>query len=182
MLRLITDELFSKKFDNLIELVSLITNNVGSNLADSLVVTENNSDYSYTFTLKAKNGKTLSQHVINLPIESSVVNLAFKEENKTLVFTLRNGNTLTVPLESIIQGLANKNELQAEQTARQEADKQLKTLIESEVTARENAVRNVDTKVENEVSARETAVKNLQKNIDDLPFFIGADGYVYGKE
>ena len=182
MLRLITDELFSQKMDNLIELVSLITNNVGSNLADSLVVTENNNDYTYTFTLKAKNGKTLSQHVINLPIESSVVNLSFEETSRTLKFTLRNGNTLSVPLESIIRGLATTSELQAEKTERQEADKQLKTLIESEVTARENAVRKVESQISNEATARDLAIKNLQKNIDALPFYIGEDGYVYGKE
>ena len=182
MLRLITDEVFSLKSNEIIELLSIISNNVGSNLADSLVISENSNDYSYTFTLKAKNGKTLSQHVINLPIESSVVNLSFKEDTKTLVFTLRNGNTLTVPLESIIQGLATSSDLQKEKSERQEADKKMQSLIESEVTARENAVRNVETKVSNEATARDLAIKKLQASIDALPFFVGEDGFVYGKE
>ena len=58
----------------------------------------------------------------------------------------------------------------------------MQSLIESEVTARENAVRNVDTKISNEATARDLAIKNLQKSIDALPFYIGEDGFVYGKE
>ena len=56
----------------------------------------------------------------------------------------------------------------AEQTARENADTQLQTAIEAEQSARENADTQLQTAIEAEQTARETADNNLQNSIDQL--------------
>ena len=58
--------------------------------------------------------------------------------------------------------------IDTEQTAREDADKQLQTAIEAEQTTRENADTQLQTAIEAEQTARENADNNLQNSIDQL--------------
>ena len=58
--------------------------------------------------------------------------------------------------------------LNAEQTARQEADTQLQTAIDAEKTARENADNDLQTAINNEKQDRKNADSNLQNSINQL--------------
>lgn len=61
---------------------------------------------------------------------------------------------------------ALQNSIDTEKQAREDADSGLQTAIDAEKTARENADRGLQTAINNEKQAREDADKKLQKNID----------------
>ena len=63
--------------------------------------------YVLNLTLKNQNGQTLREQSIDLPIESMFIGVFFNEETKTLVFTMQSGETIEVPLTTIISGLVN---------------------------------------------------------------------------
>lgn len=72
----------------------------------SIVVSLNTTDYKITTTLKDQNGNTLgTAQVIDLPIESVVVNGAYDSVNKKIVLTLQNGTTIDIPVGDLISGL-----------------------------------------------------------------------------
>jgi hypothetical protein len=68
----------------------------------------------------------------------------------------------------------NKTAIDNEQTARETADTQLQTAIENEQTARENADTQLQTAIENEQTARENADTQLQNSINQMQTYISA--------
>ena len=50
---------------------------------------------------------------IDLPVESMIVNASYDNTTKDLTFTLQNGNTIVVPLDDIVSGLASQTDLTA---------------------------------------------------------------------
>ena len=64
--------------------------------------------YIYHFQLIDKNETVLSEQSIDLPCEEFIVSLNYDSEKKSLVFNLKNGETTTVPIGDIIEGLATK--------------------------------------------------------------------------
>ena len=67
---------------------------------------EIDSDYKLTSKLYTKDNTLLSTStVIDLPIESMIVNASYDNQTKDLTLTLQNGNTIVVPLDDIISGL-----------------------------------------------------------------------------
>lgn len=64
-----------------------------------------NSTYVMTVQLKNANGDVLSEKTIDFPIESMVVNATYKDGTITLV--LKNGETVTVEVSSLVSGLVN---------------------------------------------------------------------------
>ena len=76
--------------------------------ASSLEVSLNNATFVLTMTLKDVNGNTLSTQTVDFPIESMVVGISYNEATKTLIFQLQSGETLEVPIDDIIEGLATQ--------------------------------------------------------------------------
>nr|DAS14030.1 MAG TPA: Pectate lyase [Bacteriophage sp.] len=68
----------------------------------------------------------------------------------------------------------NKTAIENEQTARENADTQLQTAIENEQTARENADTLLQTAIDNEQTARENADTQLQNSINQMQTYISA--------
>ena len=66
--------------------------------------------------------------------------------------------------------------LEAEQTARENADSQLKTAIGAEQTARKNADNHLQTAIEAEQTARENADTQLQNSINQIQTYVSALG------
>ena len=64
----------------------------------------------------------------------------------------------------------------AEQTARENADTQLQTAISAETTARENADTQLQTAIDAEATARENADNQLQNSINQMQTYVSAPG------
>ena len=79
--------------------------------AKSLVVSMNNSTYVITFTLKDANNNTLSTQTVDLPFETVVVDGDYDPETKSIVLTLVNGNTISIPVEDLVDGLVSNTDL-----------------------------------------------------------------------
>ena len=78
----------------------------------NLEITEDSSLFKYTFTLKDSKGNTLSTKTIDLPLEELVVNGSYNNVTKSIVLTLKNGNTVDIPVGDLVEGLVNSTDLQ----------------------------------------------------------------------
>lgn len=77
-----------------------------------IVLNVNPSNYQMTAILKDKNGNTIyTSNVIDLPIESMIVNVTYDSTTKEIVFTLQNGTTLRVSVADLVSGLVSTDEL-----------------------------------------------------------------------
>lgn len=75
----------------------------------SIAVSINTTDYKVTTTLKDQDGNTLgTAQVIDLPLESVVVNGSYDSTNKKIVLTLQNGNTIDIPVADLVAGLQSE--------------------------------------------------------------------------
>lgn len=64
------------------------------------------TDYKMTATLLDKDGNTIStSNIIDLPLESMVVNGRYDNSTKKLILTLQNGNTISFSVADLIDGL-----------------------------------------------------------------------------
>lgn len=78
----------------------------GTKYATSLSLTIDPSTFVITGQLIDQNGDALGEsQIIDLPLESVVVNASYDTVNKMLILTLQNGNTVEVPIDDIISGL-----------------------------------------------------------------------------
>ena len=72
----------------------------------SFVLSMNSSTFVITAQLKDQDGNNLgSAQTIDLPLESVVVNGSYDNATKSLILTLENGNTITIPVADLISGL-----------------------------------------------------------------------------
>ncbi len=75
----------------------------------SIAVSINTTDYKVTTTLKDQDGNTLgTAQVIDLPLESVVVNGSYDDTDKKIVLTLQNGNTIDIPVADLVAGLQSE--------------------------------------------------------------------------
>lgn len=75
----------------------------------SIAVSINTTDYKVTTTLKDQDGNTLgTAQVIDLPLESVVVNGSYDSTNKKIVLTLQNGSTIDIPVGDLVAGLQSE--------------------------------------------------------------------------
>lgn len=72
----------------------------------TITVALNTTDYKITTTLKDQDGNTLgSAQVIDLPLESVVVNGTYDDATKKIILTLENGNTIEFSVADLVSGL-----------------------------------------------------------------------------
>lgn len=105
------------------------------------------STFVITMTLKSISGATLVTQSIDLPVESMVVDATYDSGTKSIILTLQNGNTVSVPVGDLVDGLATTEQLNAEISAREAADATLQNNINTETSARANA----DTNLQNQI-------------------------------
>lgn len=78
----------------------------GEDYATGISISINTTTYVMTVQLLDKNGDPLGEaQSIDLPLESTVVNGSYNSQSKSLILTLVSGQTITIPLEDIINGL-----------------------------------------------------------------------------
>lgn len=76
------------------------------NFGATLELTIDSSTFVITAILKNKDGTTLgTPQTIDLPLESVVVSGSYDNATKSLILTLENGNTITIPIADLISGL-----------------------------------------------------------------------------
>ena len=72
----------------------------------------NPNTYVLTAKLRDKNNNVISTTTpIDLPLESMIVDCDYDTTTKSLIITLQNGNTTTIPLGDLIDGLATEEDL-----------------------------------------------------------------------
>ena len=74
--------------------------------ASSLSLTINSSTYVVTGQLKDQDGNNLGNaQTIDLPLETMVVGGSYDDTNKKIVLTLKNGETIDIPVADLVSGL-----------------------------------------------------------------------------
>lgn len=68
----------------------------------------NTSTYVLTITLKDQDGTSLVSKNVNFPMESTVVNGSYNSQLKKIVLTLKNNNTIDIPVADLISGLQSE--------------------------------------------------------------------------
>lgn len=208
-LKIVTDELFLSKFTRLNELVSAMVGKLGHDLANELEITADEVNYKYTFVLRAVDKSVLSSYTLDLPLESVVVEGRYNTDTQSIELVLKNGQTISIPIGDVINGLATTSQLNSaiasEASARNSADEQLRQSIRNEIAARQSADDDLSGRITAEAATRAAAdtaalaaiqeEKEQRRDADDAladsvqriieeatPFFVGEDGYIYGKD
>lgn len=103
----------SKNTNDIVTLNNNLTNySLITETGSQIVLNVNPSNYQITAILKDKNGNTIyTSNVIDLPIESMIVNATYDSTTKEIVFTLQNGTTLRVSVADLVSGLVSTDEL-----------------------------------------------------------------------
>lgn len=126
----------------------------------TLEVSMDSSTYVLTFTCKDGTGTTIYNQSIDLPLESVVVSGEYDNNTKSIILTLQNGNTITIPVSDLVDGLVDTTTFE---TAIQG--------IQNELSLKANA-NEVYTKVEVDnkldLKADKTTTASLQNQINDL--------------
>ena len=112
------DALDQKVSDNFIDNNELVTALEPYSLrvatGRSLKLESNTSTHTYTIKLLNDAGTVLGDPVvIDLPVESLVMNVEYDESTKSIIITLENGSKTSVPIGSLINGLVNESTFNA---------------------------------------------------------------------
>lgn len=73
----------------------------------------NQTNYKLTAILKDKNNNIIhTSNVIDLPLETMVVNATYDNVNKAIILTLQNGTTVSTSVADLVSGLVSESQLQ----------------------------------------------------------------------
>ncbi len=117
-------------------------------------LTLNNSNYQMTAVLKDANDNIIStSNIIDLPIESVVVNGTYDDTTKKVILTLQNGSTIEFSVADLISDLQSKitaqNKLSSDLVDDTNQNNKFVTDAEkTQITANANAIANTYTKTE----------------------------------
>lgn len=126
----------------------------------TLEVAMDSSTYVLTFTCKDGTGTTISTQSIDLPLESVVVGGSYDSDTQSIVLTLQNGNTISIPVSDLVDGLVDTTTFE---TAIQGIEDELDT------KANANEVYTKD-EIDTLLSAKadKTTTTSLQNQINDI--------------
>lgn len=108
------DKVAGKELISTTDLAQIQTN--AQNILQRSLITETGSqiqltidtDYKMTAILKDKNGNTIyTSNVIDLPLETMIVNASYDNATKEIVLTLQNGNTTRFSVADLVNGLVS---------------------------------------------------------------------------
>lgn len=120
------------------------------------------STYVVTLSLLDAGGTELSTQTIDLPLESVVVSGEYDSATKEVVLTLQNGSEVRFSVSDLVDGLASQSALDAEATARQQADTALGTRID-DLNATDIALSVADLNATNVADGMEELVENISQ-------------------
>lgn len=79
-----------------------------TNTGSSIDLSIDNTTYIMTLSLKNSEGTILNTKSVDLPLETMVVGGSYDNVNKKIILTLKNGNTIDVPVSDLISGLQSE--------------------------------------------------------------------------
>lgn len=91
------------------------------------------STYVLTVTLKNANGGNIVTRTIDLPLETMVVGGTYDEINKAIILTLKNGQTISIPVGDLISGLVSTDYLQANYYNKTQIDQMVSGFVFADV-------------------------------------------------
>jgi hypothetical protein len=86
----------------------LVNYTLATETGSSIDLSMNNTTYELTLSLKNSAGTVLNSKSVDLPLETMVVGGSYDSTNKKIVLTLKNGNTIDVPVADLISGLQSE--------------------------------------------------------------------------
>ncbi len=126
----------------------------------TLEVSMDSSTYVLTFTCKDGTGTTISTQSIDLPLESVVVNGEYDSDTQSIILTLQNGNTISIPVSDLVDGLVDT-------TTFETAIQGIEDSLDLKANANEVYTKDeVDGKLD--LKADKTTTTSLQNQINDL--------------
>lgn len=190
-IKLLTDEIFDAKIGELNETLTVLAERLFSQIANSLSVSFDNEKELMRFVLKAKNGDILSSSSISSPFKSVVVNAEVIDSD--LKLTLNNGVSVTAPFSTILKDVVTTEQLDAEIKTRERMLALFEERFLNEKILKAEQISKLQEKISLEESERKSEISKLEGDIEtekkeiteafaSLPFFVGDDGYVYGKD
>lgn len=78
------------------------------NTGTNILMTIDSSNYVVTLQLKNSLGAVLNTQMIDLPLETMVVSGSYDNVNKKIILTLKNGNTIDIPVADLVSGLQSE--------------------------------------------------------------------------
>ena len=148
---------------------SKIVNKIVQSTGQNLELAIDNSTFVLTAKLKNGRGEVLGEvQTVDLPLENVVVNGSYDNESKTLVLILQNGNNVSIPISSLIDGLASKNEISdiANNAAEKKAESVAKATVEETIGVYvDNAASSLEFAVDNSTFVLTATLKNAKGEI-----------------
>ncbi len=98
----------------MLSMYGYVNNKMKANIGYRLNLELNTTTYVITPKLYDIDGNLISTgDSVDLPMESVVVNGSYDSTNKKIVLTLKNGNTIDVPVSDLISGLVSEATFQS---------------------------------------------------------------------
>lgn len=134
----------------------------------SLGLTLNPSDYKLTLSGTKADGTTFTvSDVIDLPLESVVVNGSYNNTTKKVVLTLQNGNTIDFSIADLVSGLQTQitstNKLSADLISDGTTNKVVTATEKSTWNGKQDTISDLDT-IRSNASAGAAKVSNVQSD------------------
>ena len=79
----------------------------------TIELTVDPTTYVLTAKLKDANGNVLATQTVDLPLESVVVGGSYDAQTQSIILTLQNGSTITIPVAGLISGLVSQTDFNA---------------------------------------------------------------------
>ncbi|MBO7712326.1 MAG: hypothetical protein J6S85_02085 [Methanobrevibacter sp.] len=116
----------------------------------NLVVSLNSSTYVLTIQLKDQNGDNIgTARTVDLPLENIIVSGSYDTATKSLVILLDNGDTITIPVGDLVDGLqteiTDSNKLDADLIDDSTSTKKLVTALEKSTWDNKQSALTFDT-------------------------------------
>lgn len=170
---------------------SLVNYSLITETGSQIALNVNSSNYQMTAILKDKNGNVIyTSNVIDLPIESMIVNVTYDSTTKEIVFTLQNGTTLRVSVADLVSGLVSTDELNtilANYYTKTEIDTLLSSKANSsDVYTKSEANTLLNAKVDTTTytqgqATQDTNIQNNANSIEDIESLINQMPTVSGQ-
>lgn len=99
-------------------------------------LTMNSQTYVVTLKLKDAKGATLSTQSVDLPLESTVISGSYDESSKAIVLTLKSGETISIPIGDLVDGLVSQTDFDNLENEVNSIDNRLSNLEEDVYSTR----------------------------------------------
>lgn len=96
----------------LIDKVTALFQAIKDKSSNKLILDLDEETYILTIGLLNEEGVELDSKTIDLPLESVLIDVDYDKQNKKLILTLQNGNTVDVDISDILHGLVTDSDLE----------------------------------------------------------------------